>query len=293
MKRIILVIALMWLSPAAHGAMLIMAGLDVYSPESILPPGGGVDFYFGGWRAAADIPIGGGGDKIFETVCGAATCADPIKVLDPAGTEFYAFNDPSVVWKPPYAGYLGYYLGYLTCSINYPNFLEQDICLSTSFDGTNWSTPFVVEYHAWAPSPIVANDQVWLYANDDDLGGHISYRYMGYSGALRETAQPVLIEGPGAHDGRFSNPAVRVDANGYRMLAEHDYDDGTSRVDELSSSDGINWTITTEGIVVAADVPGAFRVGTPAYLTSDVIMFGATPRTDSEGFNIYAIDRGR
>jgi hypothetical protein len=243
-----------------------------YSPELVMQ-GSQLVMYSGGWNVAGDVPH----DAIFRQICTTITnCGTVTKVLDPA--PMYQINDPTIVQMPDNPSTPAndsYLIMYYTCSDGYVN----NVCYSTSWTGTSWSTPTVLIYDYWLPSAISVNGEIYLYATYA-LGSALIYKFdLGTSGV--SVGGPEQIYMPTNTGYYWVNVSVRYypSINMCQMVAENLAVDSSTFVDYLYSYDCSYFSMGQSHIIDAAS---GSSVRTPAMhpSTAYYLYFGCSTTRD-------------
>lgn len=223
-------------------ATIILSAYNVYSPDLVYQNGQLV-MYSGGWHTVNDMPS----DRIYRSVCTTTNvCGAPVEVLAPG--MLYQVNDPTLVQMPG-----GYWIMYYTGNTG----LINNIYFSTSWDGIIWSTPTLLIPAHWLPSATIKNGRVYLYTTQS---GPLEMYDLGTSGV--EVNNPILMSMPVGESYWLNvdvayHPSIGV----WQMVGENFYfDQSSSYIDYLLSTDGINWVMGVQKIIEA---PSGGSVRTP------------------------------
>lgn len=269
---------------------------NFYSPE-LLPFGGGVRMYFGGWY---EVGARDGHDDIYVADCtsNGSSCSNVRMILDGAnqGPPAMNLNDPTIVTIT--AGPNPYLVMYLTCTYHGEGAGSDKVCYTTSWanDGIVWGKPGTLVAGYALPSVVMKDSKVLLYAMK--TGENAYYRFdLGTSGTnvgvpvkLQFTNMPAAL-GSNAY---YVNIHVRYDAtqNKYFMLAQGPNTNVSwpwpAAIDLLESVDGITWSLVHHAMM--KPLAGQFELNAPAFLPSSIntIFFGSTAATNSTGYTIYS-----
>lgn len=246
---------------------LTPAAYNVYSCDMV--DQGGQKCYFSGWYTVAQAP----NDAIYKMSCNvpnSSYCTAPVKAISP-NTTFKQLGDPTLVKMPTF------WLMFMTCSTSTDfDLTDQGICFSTSWTGAIWGAPSFLMSGYWLPSATMKDGEVYLFSNST-TDGSMNMFNLGVSGVAVGVPQVVTMP----YD--YPESCVNIDVvyqptiSLWQAVCELNSSDPlvrSTRIDLLSSMDGVAWDMAQQGVIVAAS---GKNVRTPnIYNTAYYVTFGCS-----------------